>query len=212
MLPEYVTGIYYRYIFSKIFSKEKQHVFNVFLKKKRSKQINLRKLINRQVILERRFVNMNVNNRQDDLEQDVTEQSYRYYSEDELQKCLERGTVTMNAILSLIEMNSQKEKTINELTETIHALSETVKKQSKQLKVLEEKMLKKAGRKREIFYYMCEELTDEKIIELINCGEFRTVGELEKEVGAKKNQLRNRYVRAKEKQMKERKLKKIGNN
>ena len=35
---------------------------------------------------------------------------------------------------------------------------------------------------------------------------------MEKEVGAKKNQLRNRYVRAKEKQMKERKLKKIGNN
>lgn len=184
----------------------------MFLQKKYSQRINLEKLTDKRVILERRFVIMNVTNQQDDLEQDVIEQSYRYYSEDELQKCLERGTVTVNAILSLIEVNSQKEKTINELTEIIHALSETVEKQSKQLKILEEKMLKKPGRKRENFYYMCEELTDEKIIELINSGEFKTVGELEKEVGAKKNQLRNRYTRAQEKQMKERKLKKIGNN
>ncbi|MBR4981158.1 MAG: hypothetical protein IKY94_01200 [Lachnospiraceae bacterium] len=155
---------------------------------------------------------MNVTNQQNDLKQEVTKQSYSYYSEEELKQCLKRGTVTANAILSLIEATFQKEKAINELTETIHALSETVEKQSKQLKVLEEKILKKPGRKREIFYYMCEELTDEKIIELINSGEFKTVGEMEKEVGAKKNQLRNRYVRAKEKQMKERKLKKIGNN
>lgn len=155
---------------------------------------------------------MNVTNQQDDLEQDVTEQSYRYYSEDELQSCLKRGTVTANAILSLIESNFQKEKMINELIETIQELEQNVKRQNEQLKVLTEKMLKKPGRKREIFYYMCEELTDEKIIELINSGEFKTVGELEKEVGAKKNQLRNRYTRAKDKQMKERKLKKIGNN
>ena len=155
---------------------------------------------------------MNVTNRQNNLEQEVTKQSYSYYSEEELQECLKRGTVTANAILSLIEANFQNEKAINELEETIDALSEIVKRQNKQLKVLEEKTLKKPGRQREKFTYMCEELTDEKIIELINSGEFRTVGELEKEVGAKKNQLRNRYVRAKEKQMKERKLKKIGNN
>ena len=155
---------------------------------------------------------MNVTNQQDDLGQEVTKQSYSYYSKEELQKCLKRGTVTANAILSLIEANFQKEKQINELTERIHALSETVEKQSKQLKVLGEKALKKPGRQRVKFTYMCEELTDERIIELINSGEFKTVGEIEKEVGAKKNQLRNRYVRAKEKQMKERKLKKIGNN
>ena len=155
---------------------------------------------------------MNVTNQQNNLRQEVTKQSYRYYSEEELQKCLQRGSVTVDAILALIEANFQKEKMINELTETINDLSEIVKRQNKQLKVLEEKTLKKPGRKRERFTYKCEELTDEKIIELINSGEFKTVGEVEKEVGAKKNQLRNRYVRAKEKQMKERKLKKIGNN
>ena len=155
---------------------------------------------------------MNVTNQQNDLEQEVTKQSYSYYSEEELQQCLKRGTVTANAILSLIEANFQKEKAINELTETIHALSEIVKRQNKQLKVLEEKTLKKPGRKKEKFTYMCEELTDEKIVELIDCGEFRSAWELEKEVGVKKNQLRNRYVRAKERKMKERKLKKIGNS
>ena len=155
---------------------------------------------------------MNVTNQQDDLGEEVTKQSYIYYSEEELQECLKRGTVTANAILSLIEANFQKEKAIYELEETIHAMLEIVKRQNKQLKVLEEKTLKKPGRQREKFTYMCEELTDERIIELINSGEFKTLGELEKEVGAKKNQLRNRYVRAKEKQMKERKLKKIGNN
>ena len=81
---------------------------------------------------------MNVTNQQNDLEQEATKQSYSYYSEEELQECLKRGTVTANAILSLIEANFQKEKTINKLTETIHALSETVEKQNKQLKVLEE--------------------------------------------------------------------------
>ena len=155
---------------------------------------------------------MNVTNQQNNLRQEVTKQSYRYYSEEELQKCLQRGNVTVDAILALIEANFQKEKMINELTETINDLSEIVKRQNKQLKVLEEKILKKPGRKKEKFTYMCEELTDEKIIELINSGEFRTVGELEKEVGAKKNQLRNRYVRAKERKMKERKLKEIGNS
>ena len=101
---------------------------------------------------------------------------------------------------------------INELIETIQELEQNVRRHNEQLKVLKEKMVKKPGRKRERFTYKCEELTDEKIIDLINSGEFKTVGAIEKEVGAKKNQLRNRYVRAKEKQMKERKLKKSGNS
>ena len=96
---------------------------------------------------------MNVTNLQNDLEQEATKQSYRYYSKDELQKCLQRGTVTVNAILSLIEANFQKEKTISKLIKTIYTLSETVEKQSKQLKVLEEKTLKKPGRKKESFFY-----------------------------------------------------------
>lgn len=97
---------------------------------------------------------MNVTNQQDNLRQEVTKQSYRYYSEEKLQKCLQRGSVTVDAIWALIEANFQKEKMINELTETINDLSEIVKRQNKQLKVLEEKTLKKPGCKKEKFTYM----------------------------------------------------------
>ena len=40
MLPEYITGTYS----SKFFQKEKSLVFNVFLQKKHSQRINLKKL------------------------------------------------------------------------------------------------------------------------------------------------------------------------
>ena len=75
---------------------------------------------------------------------------------------------------------------INELTETINDLSEIVKRQNEQLKVLEERILKKPGRKKEKFTYMCEELTDERIIELINSGEFKTIGEWKKKLEQRK--------------------------
>jgi hypothetical protein len=51
-------------------------------------------------------------------------------------------------------------------------------------------------RKRKIFYYEGVELTDELLVEYIDDGDF-TIYELEKLVGAKKNVLRGRYIRAK---------------
>lgn len=51
-------------------------------------------------------------------------------------------------------------------------------------------------RKRKIYYYEDVELTDELLVEYIDTKAF-TIYELEKLVGAKKNVLRGRYIRAK---------------
>ncbi len=51
-------------------------------------------------------------------------------------------------------------------------------------------------RKRKVYYYEDVELTDELLVEYIDTETF-TIYELEKIVGAKKNVLRGRYIRAK---------------
>lgn len=96
-------------------------------------------------------------------------------------------------IPALIEANTRKDRAIAELT--------------KRVAFLEEKALKKAGRPRRCFYINGHELTDEELIYQIDYQHF-TIRELEKEVGAGKNQLRNRYNKAKKKQ----KLQKEANN
>ena len=75
--------------------------------------------------------------------------SGKYYSGQELQKCLNNGSVSANAILFLIESHFEKDKTITELTQTVAELT-------------------------------------------------KRIAYLEKDVGAGKNQLRNRYNKAKE--------------
>ena len=88
-------------------------------------------------------------------------------------------------IPALIEANTRKDRAIAELT--------------KRVAFLEEKARKKAGRPRRSFYLNGHELTDEELIYRIDY-DFFTIRELEKEVGAGKNQLRNRYNKAKRKQ------------
>ena len=89
-------------------------------------------------------------------------------------------------IPALIEANTRKDRAIAELT--------------KRVAFLEEKALKKAGRPRTQFYLNGIELTDEELMYQIDNQYFLTIGELEKAVGAHKNQLRNRYNKAKKKQ------------
>ena len=89
-------------------------------------------------------------------------------------------------IPTLIEANTRKDHAIAELT--------------KRVAFLEEKALKKAGRPRTQFYLNGIELTDEELMYQIDNQYFLTIGELEKAVGAHKNQLRNRYNKAKKKQ------------
>ena len=90
----------------------------------------------------------------------------------------------------LIEANRRKDMTIKELNRRIMRL--------------EEKALTKPGRKRQTYYYEGKELTDEELVYLIDYEFYDCIGKLERDVGAKKNVLRNRYKKAKNKQKIER--------
>lgn len=101
-------------------------------------------------------------------------------TEAELQHVLATAINYNQLIPALIEANHRKD-------EQIHALS-------KRISALEEKAAKKAGRKRQTFYLDGKELTDEDIVYYVRY-DYYTIPELERLVGAKKNQLRNRYKR-----------------
>ena len=114
-------------------------------------------------------------------------------TDEELTRLL-AGANNYNVLIpALIEANTRKERAITELT--------------KRVAFLEDKARKKAGRPRRCFYLNGIELTDKELMYQIDYNYF-TIRELEKEVGAGKNQLRNRYNKAKKKQ----KLQKEANN
>ena len=103
-------------------------------------------------------------------------------TDEELVKQLTSKTNYNVLIPALIESNLRKDKTIAELT--------------KRVAFLEDKTLKKAGRPKTVFYFNGQELTDEYLVYLIDY-DYITIRKLEKDVGAGKNQLRNRYKKAK---------------
>lgn len=106
-------------------------------------------------------------------------------TDEELTKLL-AGAHNYNVLIpALIEANTRKDRAIAELT--------------KRVAFLEDKARKKAGRPRRCFYINGNELTDDMLLYYIDY-DFFTIRELEKEVGAGKNQLRNRYNKAKKKQ------------
>ena len=106
-------------------------------------------------------------------------------TDEELTKLL-AGAHNYNVLIpALIEANTRKDRAIAELT--------------KRVAFLEDKTLKKAGRPRRCFNLNGNELTDDMLLYYIDY-DFFTIRELEKEVGAGKNQLRNRYNKAKKKQ------------
>ena len=114
-------------------------------------------------------------------------------TDEELAKFL-TGKFNHNMLIpALIEANTRKDRDIAELT--------------KRVAFLEDKTTKKAGRPKAHFVVNGQELTDDHLIYLIDY-DFFTIRELEKEVGAGKNQLRNRYNKAKKKE----KLKKEASN
>lgn len=118
-------------------------------------------------------------------------------TDEELTKLL-TGKFNYNVLIpALIEANLRKDKQIADLT--------------KRIAFLEEKTLKKAGRKRQTFYLNGTELTDEELVYLIDYEYYDSISKLEKDVGAGKNQLRNRYNKAKEKLRLERKVESYGN-
>lgn len=119
-------------------------------------------------------------------------QSYKYYSEQELLNCLKGEHISVKAVLSLIESNFEKDKAIAELTQTVADLT-------RRISYLEKQTLQKPGRPRREFWFEGREVTDEYLMELIDEGYFDSISALEKELHAGKNQLRNRYNKAKEK-------------
>lgn len=114
---------------------------------------------------------------------EVLARPYKNKTDKELQDILcTKGISTSTAIYALIEANTRKDKQIADL---LHRLS-----------VLEEKATKKSGRKRQTFHFNGQELTDDDIVYYVD-NEFMTIPELEKDIGANKNQIRNRYKRRK---------------
>lgn len=109
-----------------------------------------------------------------------TPKPYKDMNDKELQHLLATAINYNQLIPALIEANRRKD-------EQLHALS-------KRISALEEKAAKKAGRKRQTFYLDGKELTDEDIVYYVKY-DYYTITELERLVGAKKNQLRNRYNR-----------------
>ena len=104
-------------------------------------------------------------------------------TDEELTKLL-IGKFNYNVLIpALIEANLRKDKQMAELT--------------KRISYLEQKTLQKPGRKRREFYVDGRELTDEYLMQLIDEGYYDSISKLEKSIGAGKNQLRNRYTKAK---------------
>ena len=106
-------------------------------------------------------------------------------TEEELSKFLTMNFNHSMLIKALIEANTRKDCAIADLT--------------KRVAFLEDKAIKKAGRPKTCFYLNGIELTDEELMYQID-SQFFSIRKLEKEVGAGKNQLRNRYKKTKKKQ------------
>lgn len=138
-------------------------------------------------------------------QQEPTTQSCRYYSEPELLHCLKNESLTVKAFLSLIESNFEKDKVIVELTQSVAELT-------KRISYLEKKALQKPGRPRREFWVNGTELDDDYLVYLIDYGYYDNISHMEKDLGAGKNQLRNRYNKAKEKLRLERKVESYGNS
>ena len=106
-------------------------------------------------------------------------------SDKELQQKLTIETNPQTQLRILIELNTRQARQITALTNRIA--------------ILEDKALKRAGRKRVPIYLDGRELTDDDILYYID-EDYYTIVELERVTKAPKNLIRNRYNRAKKKQ------------
>ena len=109
---------------------------------------------------------------------------YKDMPDKELQQKLTTETNLRTQLQILIELNTRQARQITALTNRIA--------------LLEDKALKKAGRKRVPIYLDGRELTDDDILYYID-EDYFTIVELERVTKAPKNLIRNRYNRAKKK-------------
>ncbi len=111
---------------------------------------------------------------------------------EELTKLL-TGKFNYNVLIpGLIEAYLRKDEQIADLTKQITELN-------KRVLYLERKQLQKPGRPRREFRVNGKELDDDYLMYLIDYGYYDSISKMEKDLGAGKNQLRNRYNKAKEK-------------
>ena len=116
---------------------------------------------------------------------DTSGNPYKDMPDKELQQKLATETNPRTQLRILIELNTRQARQITALTNRIA--------------ILEDKALKKAGRKRVPIYLDGRELTDDDILYYID-EDYYTIVELERVTKAPKNLIRNRYNRAKKKQ------------
>ncbi len=131
------------------------------------------------------------------------EDRYKSMTNEELERIIKIPVYRPDTIPALKESHLRMIQIISDLTKTVTNLE-------KRVAFLEDKTLKKAGRKRQVYNIDGKELTDEYLMYLIDY-ELATIGKLEKIVGAGKNVLRNRYNKAKKKQQLERQVKRNDN-
>lgn len=104
-------------------------------------------------------------------------------------------------LFAILENNVVPNAPVQALTELIRRLYSVIEEQQKEIELLKSApstSSKKSGRKRKSFYMGKAKLDDDYLIYLIDNGLY-TFKQLEKEMNASKNQLRNRYNRAKKK-------------
>ena len=116
---------------------------------------------------------------------DTSGNPYKDMPDKELQQKLTIETNLRTQLRILIELNTRQARQITALTN--------------QIALLEDKALKKAGRKRVPIFLDGRELTDDDILYYID-EDYFTIVELERVTKAPKNLIRNRYNRAKKKQ------------
>ena len=107
--------------------------------------------------------------------------------------------MTDQKLTELLTTGKTSSDLIPGLIEYVFRLNREIKALKDQLERQQTKPAKKSGRAKQDFYVDGILLTDEEIAYYVE-GDYFTITQLERLVGAKKNQLRNRYKRYKEKQ------------
>ena len=107
-----------------------------------------------------------------------------------------RNDQTANAAIQcLSELLKRQEKQIQELKQVLEQTKQEIAKLNTKIPTPK----KMSGRKQKEYFLNGSLVDDDELIRLID-GEFITISKLEKEVGAKKNVLRRRYERIKQRQ------------
>ena len=120
------------------------------------------------------------------------------YTQDKLFQIAKSDNSNSVALQCLIELVRRSLEKNQELIEKVITLEHEISN----LKEVLNPPKKKCGRKAEEFFVNGKPLDDDYLVYLIDDGLYK-IRELEKEVGANKNQLRRRYERCKEREERE---------